>query len=197
MFHRLTRNRWLAIILIVLLLTLIGTTFFLIRTPASTLAAAAATKGRIFGAAVEGNRLGATPYTTILDSEFSGLTPANDMKWETTEPAQGSFNFAPADAIVSHAEQHNMKIRGQTLVWYNQLPASVHDLTSGSEVLQIMRNHIQVEVNHYKGQIWYWDVVNEAFNDSDGTRRSNPFQNLIGNSYIEEAFKAAHAADPN
>jgi endo-1,4-beta-xylanase len=49
-------------------------------------------------------------------------------------------------------------------------------------------------MTHFKGKIWYWDVVNEAFND-DGTRRSDVFQNQIGNSYIATAFTTAHAAD--
>jgi endo-1,4-beta-xylanase len=37
-------------------------------------------------------------------------------------------------------------------------------------------------------------VVNEAFNEN-GTRRSSVFQQRIGNAYIEDAFRAARAAD--
>lgn len=164
-----------------------------------TLSASAARTGRIFGAAVASSHLTEDQqYANTLDTQFSGVTPENEMKWETTEPERGSFNFAPADTIVSHAQSHNMKIRGHTLVWYSQLASWVKDVATGGELLQVMKNHIANEMGHFKGKIWYWDVVNEAFND-DGSRRStdNVFQQKIGNSYIEQAFKTARLADPN
>lgn len=203
MLHRLTRKGLFVAALAFLLVALTGSPFLLKSSPflsqasaATTLGSAAAAKGRIFGAAVEANLLGTTPYSTVLDREFSGLTPENEMKWDTTEPSQGSFNFAPADTIVAHAQANNWKIRGHTLVWHSQLPSWVSNLTTSSAVLSAMDNHITTEMTHFKGKILYWDVVNEAFNE-DGTRGSDVFQNVIGDSYIADAFTAARAADPN
>lgn len=202
--HFLKRKKGLTIILLTLLLiAVVCTSFLLTRStplqtksvPTMTLGMAAAAKGRVFGAAVASSHLNEPEYANTLDSEFTGVTPENEMKWETTEPARGTFNFAPADAIVNHALNHDMKIRGHTLVWYSQLAPWVSEITSGTELLQVMQDHIAGEVGHFKGKIWYWDVVNEAFND-DGSRRDSIFQQLIGDRYIEEAFKAAHAADP-
>jgi endo-1,4-beta-xylanase len=165
---------------------------------ASTLGAAAAAKGRTFGAAVASGHLGESAYTTTLDREFSGVTPENEMKWDATEPRRGSFSFGAADTIVNHAASHGMRVRGHTLVWHNQLPSWVSGITSGSDLLAAMRSHIAGVVGHFKGKIWYWDVVNEAFNDGgSGTLRSSVFQQRIGNNFIEEAFRAARAADPN
>lgn len=195
MFHRLTRKRFLVIPLAFLFMAMTGGLFFTRVSAATTLGAAAAQSGRFFGAAMESGRLGNNPYTTVLDREFNSTTPGNEMKWETTEPSRNTFNFGPGDTIVNHALAHNMKIRGHTLVWHSQLAPWVSQVTSGTDLLAAMRNHITQEVTHFKGNIWYWDVVNEAFNE-DGTRRSDPFQNLIGNAYIEDAFVAARAADP-
>jgi len=59
-----------------------------------------------------------------------------------------------------------------------------------------MTAHISAVVSHYKGKIAAWDVVNEAFN-SDGTYKNNGFYQRLGPAYIDIAFQAAHAADPN
>ncbi|KAF4405555.1 endo-1,4-beta-xylanase, partial [Streptomyces lycii] len=91
-----------------------------------------------------------------------------------------------------------MDVRGHTLVWHSQLPGWVGQLGSGQQVRDAMNNHINEVMGHYKGQIHSWDVVNEAFQDgSSGARRSSPFQDKIGDSWIEEAFVTARAADPD
>ncbi|WP_235978780.1 endo-1,4-beta-xylanase, partial [Streptomyces lycii] len=165
---------------------------------ASTLGAAAAEKGRYFGAAVAANRLGESQYATTLNREFTSVTPENEMKWDALEGSQNNFNFGNADRIVQHAQGQGMDVRGHTLVWHSQLPGWVGQLGSGQQVRDAMNNHINEVMGHYKGQIHSWDVVNEAFQDgSSGARRSSPFQDKIGDSWIEEAFVTARAADPD
>ncbi|MBM9440950.1 endo-1,4-beta-xylanase, partial [Streptomyces bryophytorum] len=162
-----------------------------------TLGNAAAAQGRYFGAAVSTAHLGESAYAAALDAEFGAVTPENEMKWDTIESSQNSFNFGPGDQIVAHAQAQNMLIRGHTLVWYQQLPGWVSGL-SASALESAMNNHITQVMTHYKGKIYAWDVVNEAFQDGgSGARRSSPFQDKIGNGYIEEAFRTARAADPN
>ncbi|WP_341538486.1 non-reducing end alpha-L-arabinofuranosidase family hydrolase [Streptacidiphilus pinicola] len=168
------------------------------RTPnAGTLGAAAAGSDRYFGTAVASGRLGDSTYSTILDREFNMITPENEMKWDTTEPSPGSFNFAPADAIVSHAAAHGQRMRGHTLVWHSQLPNWVKSITDPTTLRRVMDTHITTEMTHYKGRIYAWDVVNEAFaDDGSGRHRSSLFQNVLGDGFIEEAFRTAHNADP-
>ncbi len=164
---------------------------------ANTLGAAAAEQGRYFGAAVAANHLGEAPYASTLDTQFNSVTPENEMKWDATEPTRGTFTFGSADQIVNHAQSKGMKIRGHTLVWYNQLPGWVGGLGTADDVRSAMNNHITQVMQHYKGKIHSWDVVNEAFQDGDsGARRSSPFQDKLGDGYIEEAFRTARAADP-
>ncbi|GAA3508602.1 endo-1,4-beta-xylanase [Actinomadura keratinilytica] len=165
---------------------------------ASTLGEAAAQTGRYFGAAVAANHLGESQYVTVLDREFTSVTPENEMKWDATEPSRGSFNFGNADRIVNHAQSRGMKIRGHTLVWHSQLPGWVSGLPSANDVRSAMNNHINQVMGHYRGKIHSWDVVNEAFEDGgSGARRQSVFQQRLGDGYIEEAFRTARAADPN
>ncbi|MGX7829735.1 endo-1,4-beta-xylanase, partial [Actinokineospora sp. 24-640] len=69
----------------------------------STLAAAAAEKGRYFGTAVAANKLSDSTYVGILNREFDMVTAENEMKIDALEPNQGQFSYANADRIVNHA----------------------------------------------------------------------------------------------
>ncbi len=166
------------------------------RTP--TLAAAAAGSGRYFGTAVSSGRLGDSAYSTVLDREFNMITPENEMKWDTTEPSRGTFDFGPADSIVGHASAHGQRMRGHTLVWHSQLPGWVKSITDANTLRSVMDHHITTEMTHFKGKIYAWDVVNEAFADGgSGQHRSSVFQDVLGNGFIEEAFRTARNADPS
>jgi endo-1,4-beta-xylanase len=164
---------------------------------ASTLGAQAAQSGRYFGTAVAAGRLGDGTYTGILDREFNSVTPENEMKWDTTEPSRGSFNFGPGDQIVNRATAHGQRMRGHTLVWHSQLPGWVNSIRDANTLRSVMNNHITTVANHYKGRIQSWDVVNEAFADGgSGQHRPSVFQNLLGDGFIEQAFRTARSADP-
>lgn len=163
---------------------------------ATTLGAAAAEKGRYFGTAVAANHLGETDYATTLDTEFSSVTPENEMKWDALEPSRGTFTYGNADRIVAHAQARGMQVRGHTLVWHSQLPSWVGSLAA-TDLRAAMNHHITQVMTHYKGKVAAWDVVNEAFQDGgSGARRSSPFQDKLGDGFIEEAFRTARAADP-
>ncbi|MFF4356989.1 non-reducing end alpha-L-arabinofuranosidase family hydrolase [Streptomyces sp. NPDC001604] len=168
------------------------------HTPNDRTLAAAAGSSRYFGTAVSSGRLGDSTYSTILDREFNMITPENEMKWDATEPSRGNFNFGPADSIVAHASAHGQRMRGHTLVWHSQLPAWVKSITDANTLRSVMDNHITTEMSHFKGKIYAWDVVNEAFADGgSGQHRSSVFQDVLGNGFIEEAFRTARNADPS
>ena len=189
--------RWLSAALALLALTL---GLMLVAQPSSRAATPlgqlAAAKGRYFGTALEAGRLSGSPYNQIAGTEFSMVTPGNEMKWDATEPTRGSFSFTRGDQIVSFAQAHGQRVRGHTLVWHSQLPGWVTGGGfSAATLTSIMQNHIANVAGHYAGQLYAWDVVNEPFNE-DGTRRASVFQTTIGDSYIATALRAARAADP-
>jgi endo-1,4-beta-xylanase len=139
-------------------------------------------------------------YRDMVGTEFSSVTAENVMKWQLVEPERGQLDFAAADRLVAFARRHGQHVRGHVLVWHNQLPTWLTDgVADGSigaaELRRILRQHIFEEVGHFRGKITQWDVVNEAFNE-DGTLRDTLFLRLLGPSYIADAFRWAHQADP-
>src|ERR1035437_4194657 len=162
---------------------------------ATTLGAAAAQSGRYFGTAISSGKLSDSQYTTIAAREFNMATPENEMKPDATEPTQGTFTFTNGDAVYNWATSHGMKVRGHTLVWHNQIPSWMQNLSGSAATLAGKEEHINGVMAHYKGKLVYWDVVNEALNE-DGTHRADVWQNNIGSTYIEQAFQTARAADP-
>ncbi|MET7331311.1 endo-1,4-beta-xylanase [Nonomuraea sp. NPDC005650] len=158
----------------------------------------AAAKGKFIGAALAtGPLAGETAYRDLAATEFSQVTAENAMKWDSTEPSQGQFNFSGADAIVNFATQNNQQVHGHTLVWHNQTPGWVQGL-SATAMRSAMQNHISQVVGHYANNpaVVSWDVVNEVFDDS-GNLRTSFWYNTLGQSYIADAFRAARAADPD
>ena len=164
---------------------------------ASTLGAQAAQSGRYFGTAVASGRLGDSTYTGILNREFNQVTAENEMKWDTVEPSRGQFNFGPGDRIASQASSHGQRLRGHTTVWHSQLPGWVSSIRDANTLRSVMNNHITQLMGHYKGRVYAWDVVNEAFADNgSGQTRSSVFKDVLGDGFLETAFRTARTADP-
>jgi cellulose 1,4-beta-cellobiosidase len=160
----------------------------------STLGGAAARSGRYFGTIHNSNSISNSTDQTIAAREFTMITPENEMKPDATEPNQNQFNFSRGDAIYNWAAQRGIRVRGHTLAWHGQQPGWMQSM-SGSTLRNAMINHINGVMSHYKGKLYAWDVVNEAFNE-DGSRRSSNLQGT-GNDWIEVAFRTARQADPN
>ena len=176
-----------------------------------TLRKAGSSKNVIIGTAAAPSHLGEAAYSSTLTAEFGQLEPENQMKFGPIHPRAGSkisaYDFAPADQLVTFAQQYNMMIRGHCFVWHQQTPewltTGIANHTYGPvELNDILRNHITAVAGRYAGKVWAWDVVNEAFND-DGTLRSTIWYDAPGigiagkgTAYIEQSFRWAHAADP-
>ncbi|KQY44493.1 endo-1,4-beta-xylanase [Cellulomonas sp. Root137] len=177
---------------------LILTTLVALANPAqaaSTLGASAAEKGRYYGTAIAAGRLGDSTYSTIANREFDMITAENEMKMDATEPSQNQFSYGSGDRILNWALSNGKRVRGHTLAWHGQQPGWMQNM-SGSALRSALLNHVTQVATHYKGKIYAWDVVNEAFaDDGRGSRRDSNLQRT-GNDWIEAAFRAARAADP-
>jgi endo-1,4-beta-xylanase len=161
----------------------------------STLAGAAAARGKYFGTAIAAYKLGDATYSAIAKREFSMITAENEMKMDATEPSRGQFAFTNGDRIASFARSGGQRLRGHTLAWHSQQPGWMQSL-SGGDLRQALINHVTGVATHYRGQVYAWDVVNEAFADGGGGGRRDSNLQRTGNDWIEVAFRAARAADP-
>lgn len=140
----------------------------------------------------------------IAARQFSSLTAENDMKWQSINPQPGQYDFAAADAYLAFAEKHRMALVGHTLVWHSQTPRWVFQDANGGTasrelLLARMREHIHTVAGRYQGRVKGWDVVNEAIADG-GSRapvlRDSPWRRIIGDDFIDHAFRFAREADP-
>ncbi len=168
-----------------------------------TLREAAARHRVLIGTAVEPGFLREPGYARILGAEFSALEPENKMKFDQIHPQPDRYDFAGPDELVHFAKEHNMKVRGHTLVWHNQQPRWVTDGSLGPERLAtVLHDHIDTVMGRYKGIVFAWDVVNEAFNDNGSMRHTvwydKPGIGFAGQGakYIEQALTWARKADP-
>ncbi|MDF7826213.1 endo-1,4-beta-xylanase [Pontiellaceae bacterium B12227] len=156
----------------------------------------------------------------LVAQEFNCVTAENLMKMEYLQPKEGFFNFEQADEFMAYAEQNDLVVVGHALVWHSQAPGWLFKDKEGNPVsrevlIERMRKHIHTVVGRYKGRIKYWDVVNEAIDtkmvlddtlppDEEGNPqkkqvafyRNSPWLQIIGEDYIELAFRFAHEADP-
>jgi endo-1,4-beta-xylanase len=160
--------------------------------------------GLRFGSALIPQDIQTPSYAAIAGSQFSAVTPGNGMKWQIVEPTQGVYDWTQADQLVSFAHANGQLIRGHTLIWHNQLPdwltAGVADGSiSSAQLRALAQNHITVEVSRYRGKIWQWDVCNEFFTDTSPSELdpTNWWIVNAGPDIIPDAFRWAHAADPN
>jgi len=149
-----------------------------------------------------------------LTRHYNVLTAENNMKPSHLSTGRGSYNFQNADNMVNAAIASRFKVVGHTLLWHSQIPEWQRDLrnntTSKATTLEWMKTYITDVVSHFKGRVYLWDVLNEAFPDGGYTAASNwrnsmrgdsqngnPWYIKIGAEFVFEAFLAARQADPD
>jgi endo-1,4-beta-xylanase len=137
----------------------------------------------------------------IIHKHFNTVTAENCMKSGLIQPEEGTFRFDLADQFIDFAEKNGYYTVGHCLIWHSQAPRWFFTDGEGNDVsrevmIERMKTHISTVVGRYKGKVDCWDVVNEAFED-DGSWRKNKFYQIVGEEYVELAFRFAHEADPD
>lgn len=153
------------------------------------------------GVAVKPQMMEIGAEADLILAQFNSMTAENAMKMGPIHPEENRYNWEAADKIADFAVKNGLKLRGHTLCWHNQTPNWFFTDSEGKQVnkeilLARLKSHIFEVVKRYKGKIYAWDVVNEAVPD-EGIEiyRKSKFYEIIGDEYIEYAFRYAHEAD--
>lgn len=216
------KNRWF--ILAGTILCLLVSLFLLSATThaatSNRLRDLAAQQNRLFGFAIGWSAVYDPAQTTIIKAEANILSSVNNMKWACLHPALGVYAWnnatqdcSSADADADFANANGMKMHGHTLVWHEWLPDWVKAVPL-NQLEQVLFDHIDTVVGHYRGRVQIWDVVNEAIKSecnsaaecgyrdqsSPDDRLNTPWYGAVGPnpySYIVKSFQWARQADPN
>lgn len=140
-------------------------------------------------------------YTEIMNKDFNTLVCENEMKPDALHRTQGKPDFNTADKLVTWAIQNKKKVRGHTLCWHSQNPSWISNNSwNRQQALEALKQHITLIMDHFKGKVYQWDVINELWNDNAENpvmRNENPWFKKIGEDFVDSAFVYAHQADPD
>jgi endo-1,4-beta-xylanase len=175
----------------------------LLSSAAQTLREAADQDGLLISTAVRPSQLAESAYASTLAREFNMVEAEDAMKWWVLRPDAATYDFRQGDELVRLAQAHGMKVRGHCLVWGRSNPEWLSQgRFSAQQLSQLLHEHISRVMSHYAGQVFAWDVVNEALDEKGDVRSSLWYDEPgigfsgHGTEYIEQVFRWAHQADP-
>lgn len=157
-----------------------------------------------FGTAIGSRMLSHARYADAIIRDCNILVPENELKWRHIQPRPGVFDFSGYNKIAAFATQHNMQVRGHTLIWHTSMPDWTMDaLETGTkrDVVELMTEHITNTLAHTSSVVTDWDIVNEAIDQNssraDFLRENTLWMQALGPEYIHLAYKIAHEVNPH
>lgn len=167
-----------------------------------TLRQAATERKLIYGTAVSSDNLAKDkPFAKLVAAQANMLVAEGETKRKAMEPKQGRYNFAGTEKLLAFAAENGQSVRGHTLVWHEANPDWLLKKLEKGASEKLLTDYIEKAVGHFRGKLHSWDVVNEVIHIDEGgeedLRISSPWYKAYGSGYIETAFNAAHAADPD
>lgn len=144
-------------------------------------------------------------YTDILTSQFEYAIVDGEPNWvfedHELRPTRNTFNFDDMDQVFQFAEDNDMPVRVQHLLWGDDkwLPDWLKDGDyTKQELMDIIQNHIETVAKRYKGRVREYSVVNEAFSRKLLTGDNHDWWGEhLDKTYIDNAFLWARQNDPN
>lgn len=137
-------------------------------------------------------------HERTFEREFAITTTYVDMV--DLQPAQGEFHYeAYLDGVVRRNREAGTELFLSPLVWHDyRLPRWLTEGIWTRETLSdVLRTWIRATVARYRGQVFAWVVVNEPLSYESVALYNNVWRRVIGDDYIDLAFRWAHEADPD
>ncbi len=143
-------------------------------------------------------------------NNFNSTTPETALKLGSLlkDKKIGEYDFTHADSIVDLALEKHLRVRGHVLVWgklsdmfkspdlqayLDKFPENERDTI----LWNLIDDHITTVLNHFRGRIGTWEVVNEPLATwGSGEYEKNVFYRYLGKEYIPRSFILAHKTDP-
>ncbi|RYG75632.1 hypothetical protein EON77_11035, partial [bacterium] len=126
-------------------------------------------------------------YKEIVAREFNTVVFENDMKWrdDSPLPLQAALRAMP------WLKAHGIAVRGHNLVWGAEtyLPAVMKNAPIEAK-WPLLQAHVREYAGATKGQVYVWDVVNEAVTNTQ-------LWEQIGWDKFAAVYKLAHDVDPD
>jgi endo-1,4-beta-xylanase len=166
------------------------------------LKALAAKSGLKIGVQASKSNLVVPEFVEFVTKNFSLMTPGLELRWPRLRPTPDTYNFDDADWMINFCQTHGLLVHGHNLcsTGPNGNPPWFSSVLTRSNATHYLIDYISTVMTRYRGRIESWDVVNEPIvfwsKRSDGLY-PGIWLDLIGPEYIDVAFHAAQAADPN
>jgi endo-1,4-beta-xylanase len=160
----------------------------------------AARQGVLYGSSTATWQISDPAYRRLYEKQAAILFTEDDLLWYRLRPKPTSdLDFSYADRIIRFAERNDMLVFGAHLVWDEGYGNgwSESDLyrLDGATARKLLFGTVRDTVRRYRGRVAAWSVANEVL-DGTGLRHDVPWYMTIGPTYVADAFRVAHAADP-
>lgn len=126
---------------------------------------------------------------------WNQLTPENAGKWGSVEPVRDEMNWSQLDAAYAYAEERGIPFRFHTLVWGQQQPAWLADL-SPEDQLDEVTEWISLVAERYPN-VDFIDVVNEPVHETPVYAEALGGAGETGYDWVVRSFELAREAFPN
>lgn len=139
-----------------------------------------------------------------FDTYWNQLTPENSGKWGSVEGPRDQYNWGTLDQAYNYAKQRDFPFKLHTLIWGNQQPSWISNLSS-QEKAEEVEEWIKLVGERYP-DIDLVDVVNEplaSHNPPDGRNGRANYKDALGGNgqtgwdWVIWAFQKARQYIPN